>query len=128
METINQRIKAVLEASGLTKTAFAKRINLGQSFISQLCSGFKQPSDRTIRDICVAFNVNEMWLRTGEGEMFNKVTRDEMIAEFVGEVLCDESDSFKRRFVSALSQLDVTGWAALEQFVQNIIAEHEKKD
>ncbi len=59
--------------------------------------------------------------------MFNKVTRDEQITQFVEEVLREQDDSFKRRFVSALSQLDVTGWAALEQFVQNIIAEREKK-
>ncbi len=128
METINQRIDAVLKTSGLTKTAFAKRIGLGQPFVSQLCSGMKQPSDRTIRDICEEFNVNETWLRTGEGDMFNEVTRDEQIADFVGDVLRERDDSFRRRFVSALSRLDADGWAALEHFAQELIAEHEKKD
>jgi HTH-type transcriptional regulator / antitoxin PezA len=127
MDTISERIRAVWKASDLTKTAFAKRIGVGQPYVSDLCSGVKQPSDRTIRDICVAFNVNETWLHTGEGDMFNEVTRDEQITQFVEEVLRERDDSFKRRFVSALSQLDVAGWAALEQFMQNTIAEREKK-
>ena len=128
METINQRIDAVLKTSGLTKTAFAKRIGLGQPFVSQLCSGMKQPSDRTIRDICEEFNVNETWLRTGAGDMFNEVTRDEQIADFVGEVLREQDDSFKRRFVSMMSRLDADGWAALEKMANELVAEREKKD
>lgn len=128
METINQRIDAVLKTSGLTKTAFAKRIGLGQPFVSQLCSGMKQPSDRTIRDICEEFNVNETWLRTGEGDMFNEVTRDEQIADFVGEVLRERDDSFKRRFVSMMSRLDADGWAALEKMANELVEEREKKD
>ena len=128
METINQRIDAVLKTSGLTKTAFAKRIGLGQPFVSQLCSGMKQPSDRTIRDICEEFNVNETWLRTGAGDMFNEVTRDEQIADFVGEVLREQDDSFRRRFVSMMSRLDADGWAALEKMANELVAEREKKD
>ena len=54
--------------SKLTKTAFAEKINVSQSFISRLVSGEKVPSDRTIADICREFNISELWLRTGEGE------------------------------------------------------------
>mgnify|MGYP004574124211 FL=1 len=128
METINQRIDAVLKTSGLTKTAFADRIKVGQPFVSKLTSGASAPSDRTIRDICEAFNVNETWLRTGEGDMFNEVTRDEQIADFVGDVLRERDDSFKRRFVSMMSRLDADGWAALEKMANDLVAEREKKD
>ena len=128
MESINQRIAAVLKVSGLTKTAFAKRLRIGQPFVSELCSGIKQPSDRTIRDICEEFNVNETWLRTGAGDMFNEITRDEQIADFVGDVLRERDDSFKRRFIAMLSRLGEDDWAVLERMANDLAAGHEKKD
>lgn len=128
MESINQRIAAVLKVSGLTKTAFAKRLRIGQPFVSELCSGIKQPSDRTVRDICEEFNVNETWLRTGAGDMFNEITRDEQIADFVGDVLREQDDSFRRRFIAMLSRLDEDDWAALERMANDLAAGHEKKD
>ena len=96
MKEMNERISTIIEASGIKKTVFADRLNVSQAFVSQLCSGVKQPSDRTIADICREFNVNEDWLRTGEGEM-----------------LKDEDDSFRRQLVEALAQLDEKEWEVL---------------
>ena len=58
MEAINDRIAWCVKDSKLTKTAFAEKINVSQSFISRLVSGEKVPSDRTIADIC-PFHDNE---------------------------------------------------------------------
>ena len=52
MKTINERINYVVSQSKLTKTAFAKRVNISQAMVSMLCSGATAPSDRTISDIC----------------------------------------------------------------------------
>lgn len=65
------------------------------------------------------FHVNETWLRTGSGDMFREMSRDDEIAAFVEDVLRDESDDFKRRFIAALSHLDAAGWDALEQLVED---------
>ena len=70
MSTINERIAQCIAITGLTKTAFAQRINLSQPHMSKIALGHSAPTDRTIADICREFNVNEVWLRTGEGEMF----------------------------------------------------------
>ena len=75
MSTINERIAEVVNMSGLRKTAFAEKINVSQSLISLICSGKTGVSDRTISDICRVFGVNEIWLRTGDGEMLAKKTR-----------------------------------------------------
>lgn len=124
METINQRIAICINQSGLTRTAFAERINLSQPYVSQICAGTKAPSDRTIADIAREFNVNETWLRTGEGEMFVPVSRDEQIASFMGELLHEES-SFKYRFISMLSRLGENEWAVLEQKAKELVSGHE---
>lgn len=125
MAEINERITACISHSGLTKTAFAERINVSQQYISKLARD-GVPSDRTIADICREFHVNEEWLRTGTGAMFKEVSRDEQIADFVGEVLSGETDDFRHRFLSALSRMDVADWSLLERMVDRITEERKK--
>lgn len=125
MSTINERIELCLRQSGLTKTAFAEKINVSQQYVSKLVRE-GDPSDRTIRDIAREFKVNEIWLRTGDGEMFTPVTRDEEIAQFVAQVI-PEDGSFRKRFVAMLAQLDEDEWAVLEKMAL-LMAEEKKKD
>lgn len=126
MDGFSGRIREVIDSLGIKKTAFAERLNVSQAFVSQLCSGTSKPSDRTISDICREFNVNEEWLRTGEGEMFVQKTRDEELAAFFGDVLSEDSDS-KRRLLSVLSRLNEDEWALLEQMAQKLVEEEQKK-
>lgn len=69
LTTFSDRLNQIISDSGLTKTAFAKRIEVSQGFVSQLCSGSFNPSPRTISAICREFNVRREWLETGEGTM-----------------------------------------------------------
>ena len=127
MDQLNERISALISALGLKKTAFADKLNVSQAFVSQLCSGVKQPSDRTIADICREFNVNEHWLRTGEGEMFIKLSRGEEISAFMGDILSGEPD-FRARLIAALSRLTAEQWKQLEGIADTLIAEMQKKE
>ena len=117
---MNERIQAIIIAKGMKKTEFAQKLNVSQAYISQLCTGTKTPSDRTISDICREFDVSETWLRTGEGEMFVPMSRSQEISTFVGKVLKGEEDTFKRRFVAMLSRLDENDWEGLEKMVNEI--------
>lgn len=74
MEALSERISILISSLRLKKTVVASRLNVSQAFVSQLCAGKANPSDRTIADICREFNVNEKWLRTGKGPMFNQDT------------------------------------------------------
>lgn len=67
--TIGDRISLIIERNDLKKVQFAKKLNIDQSYVSRLIKGKGDPSDRLIEDICEKFNVNENWLRSGEGEM-----------------------------------------------------------
>lgn len=124
--TINDRISECIKATGLTKTAFAERINLSQPHISKIASGSSTPSDRTIADICREFNVSETWLRTGEGNMFVPLNRDVQLAEFFGDVLHGETPDFRRRFLSALSKLEPDEWVLLEKIITTMTEEIKK--
>lgn len=120
MNHLNERINYLIKSLGMKKTAFAEKLNVSQAFVSQLCSGVKQPSERTIQDICTKFNVNEEWLRIGNGEMFIKLSRNDEIAKFVGRLMKEEEDSFKNRLIAGLAALDDTGWDVLETFLNSI--------
>lgn len=96
METINDRIAWCVKDSGLTKTAFSERLNVSQAFISQLCSGSKMPSDRTISDICREFNISEVWLRTGEGEPHIQRDEDAEWQEILAQITVSDDDLIKR--------------------------------
>ncbi len=117
---MNERIQKLIDSLNIKKAEFAKRLNLSQPFVSELCSGIKSPSDRTIADICREFNVSERWLRTGEGDMFVQLSRDEEIAAFMGDILKGEDDNFKRRFIAMLSKLDENDWELLEKMIDII--------
>lgn len=96
MENINERIAWCVKDSNLTKTAFAEKINVSQSFISRLVSGEKVPSDRTIADICREFNISELWLRTGEGEPHIQRDEDEEFLEVMEQIHMSDDDLIKR--------------------------------
>lgn len=78
---IHERLKTLRKELGLTQQEFAERINLRRNSIAQIELGYRNPSGAVLALICKTFNVNETWLRTGEGEMFAKAPTD-----IVGEV------------------------------------------
>ena len=84
--------------------------------------GDRVPSGRTIADICREFNVNEDWLRTGEGSMFVEPDEDEEITKFLGDILSDQPD-FRRRLVSVLARMTPNEWALLEAKIRELAAE-----
>lgn len=123
METMADRISKVIRDKEKTKTAFSDRINVSQAFVSQMCSGLKVPSDRTIADICREFNVNEDWLRTGRGDPYIQLSRDEELAQFFGNVMKGEDPDFRRRLLSVMSRLTTDEWALLEQMAWKLVDE-----
>lgn len=117
---LKDRLKKLRKTLDLTQQAFADRIGMKQNTIAQYEMGRTIPSDAIIFSICREFNVNENWLRTGEGDMFMEMSRDEQIEEFIGDLLHGEEDSFKRRLISGLAALDENGWKVLEDFLDSI--------
>lgn len=104
----------------LTQQEFADRIKVKRNTVATYELGRSEPSDAAISLICKEFNVNERWLRTGEGEMFVRMTRDEEIAAFIGGALATETDTFQKRFISMLARLKESDWEVLERMVEGI--------
>lgn len=128
MSDISSRISTVIKSSGLTKTAFSKKIGLSQPFVSQLASGDASPSDRTIVDICREFGVSEHWLRTGEGEMFVRLSREEEITKFAMSIVRNPDSEFQRQLLATMAKLEPAQWQLMEQMLDDLISQREKKE
>ena len=117
---MNERIKKIRKSLNMTQEEFSKQIGLSRNFIAQVEIGTKTPSDRTISDICREFNVNEKWLRTGTGEIFQPITKNDEISRLLGNVSKMDDSNFKRRLINALAKLDDDGWTHLEELIDMI--------
>ena len=121
-----QRVKEVRKALNLTMEEFGKSLGVTKAAISNIENGTRGLTDQMFLSICRVYNVNEEWLRSGAGEMFVPMTRDEQIEEFFGDVLRDEEDDFRRRLISVLAKLTPDEWSLLEEKLREIIGEDKK--
>lgn len=125
MNTFSDRIdRLIQDRTGGNKSKFARQLNVTPAYISKLCKDKENiPSDRTIADICREFNVNENWLRTGQGDPYVQLSRDEELAQFFGNVMKGEDPDFRRRLLSVMSRLTTDEWALLEQMAWKLVDE-----
>lgn len=120
MELIYKRISVVVKSSKLTKSEFAKRINVSQPHVSRLCNGESQPSDRTISDICREFGINEDWLRYGKGNMRPIISREEEIEALMRSALKGSND-FKKAVIQAVCARSESELEVLEKLLWDIV-------
>lgn len=125
---MNKRIAEVRRSTGLNQQDFATKIGLTKNFVSLLETGNRIPSDRTVSDICREFNVNETWLRTGEGEPFIQLSRDAQITKLVGEALRGEEPTDQQRFLHALLGATPEELQAIASFAKRLAEEYKKED
>ena len=116
MDDLSTRISIVVKESGLTKTDFGKKVNLSQPTITKLMNGTQNPSERTLIDIADKFQVNEDWLRTGEGPMRIQTTRQEELSQFFGQLLRDDIPD-RREIILSLSRMSPEWWKATADLI-----------
>ena len=112
---MNSRIKQIRLAKKETQAAFAAELGLSRNYIALMETGERTPSDRTIRDICQKYGVDEVWLRTGVGEMFRPRTREDEITAFFADLLSPDATDFQRDFVAIMATLSPEAWDLMEK-------------
>ena len=124
---MKDRIKEVRKALKLNQTEFGARLGIKQTTVAGYETGAKNPMDSVILSICREYNVNETWLRTGEGEMFVEKSRMDTIAEFAAD-LFNTDMKFKRDLIEVLAKLDESSWKELEKIAKMFIETASKKE
>lgn len=113
---MKDRIREVREYFGLSMEKFGSRIGIGKASISLLESGKNNPSVQTITLICREFGVNEQWLRTGEGEMFEQ-TRASVLDRLSTEY---DLSREQRSVIEAFLDLDPQERDVILKYVHNV--------
>ena len=114
---MNERIRQIRKALDLTQQEFADRIGLNS--IANYEIGRNVPIDAVIISICREFNVNETWLRTGEGEMFCRLETNDIVAKATR--LLGEKDPMFEAFIETYSSLDPSDRKILMDFGINLV-------
>ena len=126
---MNQRIKELRKILGLSQEEFAAQLGLTRGAITNIEHNKTEPKPLLVQLICKEFKVNEIWLRTGVGEPFQKKERAQEMTELFADLMNDRPESFRARLITALLRFSPDGpeWAVLESIYNSIQAEAEKK-
>ena len=117
-QCFKERFLLVLQESRCTKSKAAELLNVSAAYVSQLCSGQREPSGRTIKDICRIFGVNEIWLRTGVGEPFTPLSRSEELAAIFERM--EVGDDAKSRLIREMARMPDEAFPSFVKFVEQL--------
>ena len=142
MITLNERIKELRKRSGLSQKGLAEKIGISQRSVSWGEQPGNHVPDSTIKTICMAFNVNEDWVRYGTEPMYiqpDTFSLDNFIKEKGGTELEKEivktyfeldpeirkavMDHFKAKFASFASTETA---ASIEPSIEDMEAAYKK--
>lgn len=126
METINERFRLARKSTGLSQEDFAQKARRTRSEIKNIEYDKTTPKDEVIKSICDAHGINEVWLRTGAGEMYTPRTREEELAAIFANVLI--SDDAKSRLIRAMARMPDEAFPALQQFVLELAEKLQSED
>lgn len=118
--SIGERLKLIRKESGLNQTEFGARINLSQTTIGLYESNNRSITDRALSQICSTFNINETWLKTGEGEM-----RRATSPLFLRDSSLDTTD---REIIESYIHMTPTQRQFIKDWIQNIAATMDAPD
>lgn len=116
--TQGERIREVRKALGLTLEKFGEKIGMKKNSVSQLENGKNSVTEQVVKAICREYNVDYMWLTTGEGEMF--IDSDDDFIERIDRIMAGEDEARKNlfKFMLELSDEDI---AALDRLMKKAI-------
>lgn len=126
---MNKRLKSLRKKLELNQDDFGKRIGIGKTAVSKLETGENSPSEQTLILICKTFDVNEHWLRTGEGEMFERLTDQQKIMKYTALLLKDTDSVVAaaiKNFIITYEQLDDTSKKVLEDMALKYLENMKK--
>lgn len=124
---MNERFRELRKALGLTQGKFGEILGITTSGVSDIEAGRRNVTEQHLIMLSNYKDklINIEWLRTGKGEMFKKMNRQQELAQLTATLFKEEEDSFKSRLIMALAQLSESEWELLEGIADKIA---RKKD
>lgn len=126
--SIHERVKTVRKALDMSQTAFGEALGVGIGVIKNIEYAFVEPKEPFLSLICKNFDVNPDWLMHGVGEMFLDKSVEDELQDFLANVVTDDDESIRKRFILALSKLDGDDWKTVEKFLDAFSGAQKEKD
>lgn len=123
---MNERIKEIRKVMQLNQTEFGEKIGVKQGTVAGYENGSRTPLDAVITAICREFNVSEIWLRTGEGEMFVDLGKDAELTQILAEIQVSDDDTIKDMLV-AYWGLDEKEKAAIRKLIDGMVRRQKER-
>lgn len=116
---MNQRIKMIRKLTKLTQREFGKKIGVGDTAISKIELGEHNPSEQTVKSICREFNVSDVWIKTGEGEMF--LNNNKEMHERLDKIMASDHSMHKEivKFILNLNDESIQNFENIFSFFTN---------
>lgn len=115
----NERIKAIREYLQLTQEEFGNRIGSARNTIANYENGNRNPSNSVVLSICREFNVDENWLRTGNGEMLSEVPAEDEFFKAAAQI-SKSGDKFAMQAIIEYWKLDDVSKEVLRNYIYKI--------
>lgn len=126
--TQGERIREVRKALGLTLEKFGEKIGMKKNSVSQLENGKNSVTEHVVKAICREYNVDYMWLTTGDGEMF--IDTDDDFIERIDRIMAGEDEARKNlfKFMLELSDEDIVALDRLMKKAIEFTQNNKEKD
>lgn len=130
--TQGERVNMVRDKAQLTMEQFGERIGgVSKSTISNIENDNRNLTEHMLKSICREFNVDENWLRTGEGDMPRRLSEEEEIASLVSDVLEDGKENpfygIILEIIRTYNKLSPASQAVLREASQKLVENLSKK-
>lgn len=116
---MHDRLILLRKALGITQADMAEKIGVSRFAISNYEAGTRNITDRTARQICAAYNVDYIWLTTGQGEMF--VNTDDALGGIVDSIMQGDNMLAKSIF-KGFAQFSEEDWVKLRDLIDKFLA------
>ena len=115
-DKMNERLKMLRKTLKLSGEKFGEKIGVKRSAISDLETGRNNLSEQMLLAICREYNVNEEWLRTGEGEMFIE-TKESFLNNISKQYSLDDLDI---KIIESYLNLSPDGREFIKNYIKSI--------
>ena len=122
---MNDRIRLIRKDAGETLEVFGKKIGISAAAVSQIEKGKNGVSEQTIKVICHLYNIDENWLRTGEGTMHGDKSKIDEIADITAALYGMEQKSLQYKLTKLFAMATPKQMEVFNDFLDQLLSDAE---
>lgn len=122
---MNNRIKEIRKQAKLSQEKFGNAIGVSRDTIANIEADRIEIKEIFITSICREFNVNEEWLRTGNGEMYNLAS--DKLETYLGQI-SRGNDDFIKDIIEIYMELDQSSKDALKEISIRMAVKQKERE